>query len=595
MPDIGYEQRRSEILQRIPFLGPLLPEAPGPDPEITPLAPTEVARTVRQAADNHAALVLLLGWGDGSVIRALLEDPLTKQKQVHVLVFQGEETAIARSLIGEDRHRLTLSGSIRLSPIHDRASVRQALTESFYRHEDMPVIAGLDIIADHPLAAPAMALRRQLANDIYVHLADRPQTYGNDIIDSFTGLTNSARNARIILPAPSIGDMLGHFGTTPVISIGAGPSLRRHLPRLRELQDRCILVACDAVLHGLLDAGIDPHVVTPLERVDSIIPMLTRADTSRSIYAGLPVCPHEVVSKFGPDRAIGIYCGDRLYNWLHPEPGARINTGLSTGTLSVTVASALGTGPVFLVGHDLSRDEQGTHWEGADYAGKDWQRVRTTIDQDKPFGSGYEDRMIRGNDGGLVTSIAWWDRFREDISMEAASMRDAGRTMFNVNAHDRICALIDHTAAAPLPDPQSLPVLGPIRLPARDERRLIDWQRRVRQLPADGHAFTAHFRTLRDDLAVARKKAPSTWDLEGFAKRVNLASGVSEGNQMAFSYVLRSALHNCNAEMHLRRRTGSPGRSGWNTLASMGDLCDALLQAMSKLQTGLEEIAHEHG
>ncbi len=593
MSSTGYQTRRADMLNRVPFLEPLLPTHPGPVPVISALTPHACAGLMRQTADNHAALVLLLGWGDGSLPKALLTDPLTRQKQIHVLIFPGEEDALARSLIGDDDQRLALDGGIRFSHVHDRASVRVALGQSYSRHEELPVLAGLDIIADHPLTAAAMAVRQQLAADVYTLLADRPQAYGNDILDSFTGLTNSSKNAATLLPAPTIGDMRGYFGDTPIIAIGAGPSLRRHLPRLRELQHRCILVACDAVLHGLLDAGIDPHFVTPLERVDLIIPMLTRAGESRSIYAGLPVCPPAAVANFGPERAIGLYCGDRLYSWLDPQVTTRIATGLSTGTLSVTVASALGTGPVFLIGHDLSRDEQGTHWEGADYAGKDWQRVHSSVTQDKPFGSGYEERMIRGNDGGWVKSIAWWDRFRDDISIEGHNLAEAGRTLYNVNAHDRICALIDHTQAAPLPDPQSLPLLPPLRLPARDDRRLINWRQRVQHLPADGQAFATHFKTLREDLALARSQPPASWDLPAFAKRIDLDSGVSEGNRMAFSYILRSALHNCNAEMHLRRRTSSPGRSGWNTLASMGDLCDALLLAMGTLQSGLEEITNE--
>jgi hypothetical protein len=595
MSSLGYQQQRAVLLDRVPQLALFLPPEAPPLPEIKRLTPREVAGHLRQTADNHAALVLVMGWGDGSVPRALMEDPLTRQKQINILVFHGEEAALAHSLAGDTPHRLNISGRVRLLPVRDRPSVRQALHEAFNRHEDLPQIGGLDVIAEHPLTHVAMELRAQLANDVYTQLSDRPQAYGNDIPDSVTGLFNSSANAAILLPAPTIGDMQGFFGDTPVISIAAGPSLKRHLPLLRELQHRCILVACDAVFHGLLDAGIDPHFVTPLERVDSIIPMLTRAKDSRSIYAGLPVCPPSVIADFGPERAIGLYCGDRLYNWLHPEPGARINTGLSTGTLSVTVASALGTGGVWLVGHDLSRDQQGTHWEGAAYAGNDWKRGYESVNQDKPFGSGYEDRMIRGNDGGWVKSIAWWDRFRDDISLEVATLREAGRTVYNVNAHDRICALIDHTVAAPLPDPASLPLLPTWKLPPRDNRRLDDWRARVRQLPADGVAFTAHFTRLRDDLAAARRAPPASWDLEAFARRIDLASGVSAGNQMAFSYFLRSALHNCNAEMHLRRRTASAGRSGWNTLSSMGSLCDALLLAMTKIQTVLEEIAHAHG
>jgi hypothetical protein len=588
-----YVANRARLIETFPGMEHLLPiEEPAPVP-VPRLTERQRVALLRPAANNHCSQVIVYGWGDGTIARSLLGDPLCRQKNLLVVVFGGEEGAFARA-ITELEETAWNGGNIRISLIVCEADLHRLIISNFNHHEQLPMLAGVEVIDGHPLTAAAEETRSRLGQRLTTLLSDRPQAYGNDIVDSFTGLDNSAANARTLLPAPTIGEMTGFFGTTPIIAIGAGPSLRRHVDTLRRLQDRCILVACDAVLHGLLDAGIDPHFITPLERVDAILPMLTRAGSSRAIYAGLPVCPREAINHFGPDRAISLYCGDRLYDWLCPEPGNRVNTGLSTGTLSVSVACALGTGSVYLVGHDLAKDANASHWDGAAYALNDWAKAKVSVDRERPALSGYEDRLIPGNDGGMVASIAWWDRFRFDITHEAEAMQRAGRTLYNVNAHDRIFARIDHTGSAPLPDPESLPVLAPWRLPARNQGRYDAWAARARQLPADGLAFVKHFEKLREDLAATMRQGPSAWQAETFAERLDLTSAVSTGNRAAFAYMLRSALHNSNADMHLHRRTESSARSRWIMLQSMDDLSQALIIAMTTLQPELERIAHEH-
>ena len=77
----------------------------------------------------------------------------------------------------------------------------------------------------------------------------------------------------------------------PVISIAAGPSLRQHIDTLRALQDKCLFVACDAVLKGLVAEGIQPHFCTPLERVDEVFELTEPAIGTRTIFAGIRLSP----------------------------------------------------------------------------------------------------------------------------------------------------------------------------------------------------------------------------------------------------------------------------------------------------------------
>lgn len=590
-----YRERRAALLRQNPGVEWLLPEEAPSAPALVPLAVADLVRLARPAATTQADLILVNGWGDGQLIKVLSDDPICRQKHMHILIYRGEEGAVAHALSLETVDLTRFSHPPNISFIPDRAAIHRMICSVYLGMPDIPVLAGMDFIDGHPLLPEAAAVRDELRPELITQLSDRPKVYGNDIADSFTGLYQSSLNAAKLLPAPTIGEMSGFFGDTPVISIAAGPSLKRHLDELRALQDRCILVACDAVLHGLRKEGIDPHFVTPLERTDSTTDMLLGAETSRAIYAGLPVCPTAAVSLFPDDRVIGLYCGDRLYDWLVPQPGQKVNTGHSTGTLSLSVAVALGTGPVYLVGHDLSRDASGSHWAGAAYAGKAWKDAKDDAAGRASQLSGMEDRMVLGNDGTMVPSIAWWDRFRHDLEYEALRASSLGRKLYNVNAHDGIFAKIEHTLPAPLPRPEDLPVLPPIRLPARKPERFQAWRERAKLLDQDAEAFRTHIQALRADIATTGKLPPGQWDVEGLAKRLTLTAAVSEGNREAFAYILRSALYNSTAEMHLRRRTPSWARSRWRMMEAMDCLCHGIDNALRTLSPKIQEVARDHG
>ena len=588
-----YHDQRAAVVARHPGLASMLPTEPPAMPEIAPLGGAGLRRVLGEAAAVQAAAIVIVGFGDGSVLAAIAADSDLRGRQIHQLILAGEEDAFAAALARP--YLQALNGvNLRIFLMRRDEDVAAFAIGTFCSHAEIPFLAGADYIEDHPLCAAAAGRRTAWLPGLRKALSDRPTAYGNDVSDSFTGLKQAALNARILLPAPSIAQMRGHFGAVPVLAIAAGPSLKRRLDQVRALQDRCILVACDAVLGGLLDAGIDPHFVTPLERIEATRRMLERARETRAIYAGLPVVMPEAVAPFA-GRAIGIACGDRLYDWLEPQPAHRINSGMSTGVLSVTVAAAITRGPVYLVGHDLARDPGAeSHWAGAGIAAAAWSSVKTRVDSKQSALSGFETRMIPGNGGGMVESIAWWDRFREEIAHEAWIVAQQGREVRNPNAVDGIYARIDHTVAAPLPDPASLPPLAPIVLPAGDPGRLERWQARARLLPADCDAFTAHLGRLRDDLAAMRPQASDRWDVAGLAARLDFAAaGISEGNRDAFAYFLRSALHNTNATMHLHRRVRNAALSRWRMLDAVDQTCEAMANAVGALRPEIEEIVRE--
>ena len=586
-----YRSQRASLLAINPRYEALLPDHPPDAPPVDRIGLVGARKILGPAANNHAAVVFVIGWGDGALLKWMAEDPLLRQKQIFVVLLKGEEAAFAATFAREPA-LLPILQSLdpKVNHIISETEIAALCADHFCHHHDITRLAGCDVIDTHPLCLAGEASRRELTPLILKRLSDRPQMYGNDILDSFTGLLNGAANAPTILPAPTLGECWGMLGNTPVISIAGGPSLRRHIPLLRELQDRCLLIACDSVLPGLLKEGIEPHLATPLERLPATVDLVQAARGTRTIFAGSCVVPPGAVEAFS-GRAVGVYAGDQLYNWFLPEPGRRVNTGSSTGVFTVPVGAAFTTGPIYLVGHDLARERDQSHWEGASYSSGLWAQVKNRVATNARAATGYEDRLIPGNNGGQVPSIAWWDRFRVELASEAADLVNGGRVVYNVNAHDRIGAVIDNTVGAPLPDPASLPKLGPLTLPPQRPERLADWRLRAQRLPEDAAAFRSHLGVLRQDLVAARELPPDRWPIDALSNRLTLTSGISEGNRWAFFYFLRSALHNTTADMHRRRRTPSTARYRWLVMDSMDSLCHALDNAVENLTPKLEEVA----
>lgn len=523
-------------------------------------------------------MAIMLGIGESGLLQAIFDDPTLKHKDLRVCAFPGD-------VIPEEA---TWPAHTRIGRVSNWEEMQHWIQCYFSDHNDIVRLGGCDLLTDHPLSEEAERHRADLLPRALAMLGDRPWALGNDINDTFMGLWHAAQNAKILLPMPSIGQLAATLGQVPAISIGAGPSLGTHLDELRSLQDKCLLVCCDAAYPGLVKAGIIPHIVTPMERLQQQAPLVACAEGTRTVFAGLPVCHMDTIKPFiNGNRAIYLHCLDKLYDWLTPTEQLRCLTGSSTGVLSFYVAASLTRGPVYLVGHDLSTDGGTSHWDGAGMAGKAFQAE--TLNAGGLGANGYEKRLIPGNDGGMVESIMWWDNFRSEISGQAKLI--PGR-VFNVNAHDRKYAVIEHTLAAPLPLPGSLPDFPGFSPKPTEEARYNDWKIRAARLPEDTAGFIRSMDQLRMDLHAMRRTAPHEWKLDELMARVTPDAGVSDGNKSAFQYILRSAIYNEQVTMsHRARGWASRNEAHWKTMQSLDALADAMTVGMKQLQPLLDSLA----
>ena len=76
---------------------------------------------------------------------------------------------------------------------------------------------------------------------------------------------NIANNLPLYLSTPPIDLLRDRFKGFPGIVVSAGPSLRKNIDQLAELQGRAVLVAVQTTFKTLLDRRIRPHFVTSLD------------------------------------------------------------------------------------------------------------------------------------------------------------------------------------------------------------------------------------------------------------------------------------------------------------------------------------------
>ena len=269
-------------------------------------------------------------------------------------------------------------------------------------------------------------------------------------------------------------------------------------------------------------------------------------------------------------------------------------TGSSTGVLSYSVAMSLTTGPVYLpdmICVPIKAPATGRRHPVGQRLQARWPTRPAVLASTISGGNGR--RVVPGNNGENVDSLVWWDRFRQELGLLSSKLKADNRVAYNVNAHHRIGARIEHTEAAPLPDPDSLPDFTLPTLPEGKQQRLDDLYRRLANMPEDTERFRKHLKNLRDRISKTRARPTRDWNIKDLADRLSTQAEISDDNKTAFSYFLRSALHNSTAEYHRLRRSPNKAQGDWLGMNCMDNLCEGLDHAVEQIKPRIEHIIEE--
>jgi len=173
---------------------------------------------------------------------------------------------------------------------------------------------------------------------------------------------NLAHNMGQLGRLPGVARLEGRLSGLPALVLAAGPSLDEALPLLRELKERCLLIAVDTSLRSLLREGVEPDflvVVDPqywnwrhLEGLSSPSSILVSESAS-----------WPAVFRFGCRAAFLCSSLFPLGRAIEARTGAKgkLGAGGSVTTTAWDLGRLLGASPLYMSGLDLGFPRGATH------------------------------------------------------------------------------------------------------------------------------------------------------------------------------------------------------------------------------------------
>lgn len=220
---------------------------------------------------------------------------------------------------------------------------------------------------------------------------------GNDPLDSFFGLENLLKNIRNVVSNPGINRLFGKFKGRPGVIVAAGPSLNKNLHLLKGIRDKALIISCDSSFMPIMNKGIQPHMVTSLERTPHVEHFFSDIQNFDGVYfIALPMLAPEVLDVFKGKKFIADR-GFSHFDWLEEEKGS-VRVGISVSNLAFRIMVELRCNPIILIGQDLAYAEDGdTHVKGNPFGSRDDIIIESPIIE------------LEGNDGTLVKSEKLWE------------------------------------------------------------------------------------------------------------------------------------------------------------------------------------------
>lgn len=188
---------------------------------------------------------------------------------------------------------------------------------------------------------------------------------------------NLTRNTPLLTLARPVAELFGGFKGVPAAVCAGGPSLDVFLSQAEKIRERCLIIAVDTALKGLLSRGIKPDIILVVD------PQYwnTRHLDGCPVHGSLLVSEsstHPRIFRFlsGGNEISGLkelkslfFCASLfpLGQRIEKELGSfgRLGAGGSVATSAWDLARLLGCGPIFIAGLDLGFPGKETHYRGS--------------------------------------------------------------------------------------------------------------------------------------------------------------------------------------------------------------------------------------
>lgn len=231
--------------------------------------------------------------------------------------------------------------------------------------------------------------------------------YGNCVEDSMIGTENMMKNIPVILGNPGVNLLKDKFKGIPAVVVATGPSLDKNKHLLKGIEDKAVIISCDASMKILAEMNYRPHLVATLEREMAIVQLFEglTAEQCEDVYLmACPVVYPEVYQSF-PGKNIIVYRKFDHFKWLKVDRGM-LDIKYSSGNMAFKIAEYLGCDPIILIGQDLALAAGKTNADG------------TTLGTEQESYLNEEHMMVSANGGGMIETVHSLNLFLQSYNID---------------------------------------------------------------------------------------------------------------------------------------------------------------------------------
>lgn len=202
----------------------------------------------------------------------------------------------------------------------------------------------------------------RLISHLYTNLMHSNRQFREYFVNQKLKFRNFYHNLVLLPQASGLAHgLFDQFKNVPAIICGAGPSLEKQIPYIRELikNERALVFASGSAMNALTQAGIVPHfggAIDPYDTQESR--QLTQWGFQVPFFYRNSYCYKALRLVHGPRLYITGSGGLDVAKWFEDRLGITsdeaIVPGMSTTNFCTEVAGALGCNPVVFVGTDLA-------------------------------------------------------------------------------------------------------------------------------------------------------------------------------------------------------------------------------------------------
>lgn len=231
-----------------------------------------------------------------------------------------------------------------------------------------------------------------------------------DRIYGYQPFVNFIKNTKQLHRSFYANALKGCFSGTPAIICGAGPSLQKAIPHLKQIEDKALVIAGGSTIAALSSQGIMPHFALGVDpNLEEFFRLKNSFAFEVPFLYSMRIFPGVFQTCNGPFIYMRSGIGGMLELWMEEELGLAdplIGKNLSRESLSVTTiclawAQWLGCNPIVLSGIDLAYTDKKHYASGVDLS-----------EQTKSFASeiNVADRIMKRKDRkgrSIVTAVRW--------------------------------------------------------------------------------------------------------------------------------------------------------------------------------------------